>query len=124
MSTLTLRGMVSYKTNRELKNPDILYSKVDSRILHKNKVFTKRNDDGTIFLYHMYDSDIVDYTGRWYGTHINNLDVDHNNRTIKQVIQDYDIDLNEPSSSVKNNVEACIWFTENGWKKLTDKLGI
>ena len=108
-------GVKKYK---EMKNPDILYSKIDKgKICKQNKITISKKGENHFYVYHMYDSIDSNYSGRWYNTQLtkDKLKFNDTKLMVTYIIPEYD---------TKKNVEVEIYFTPKGYKKLLKTLGI
>jgi|SaaInlStandDraft_4_1057021.scaffolds.fasta_scaffold196416_2 hypothetical protein len=118
MSVKLQGSYTGVKKYKEMKNPDILYSKIDKgEICKKNKITISKKGENRFYVYHMYDSIDSNYSGRWYDTQItkDKLKFNDTKLMVTYIIPEYDI---------KKNVEVEIYFTPKGYKKLLKTLGI
>ncbi len=109
------------KKFKQLKNPDILYSIIKlptPEKCEKNELTIDQKQNNEYFVYHMYDSIVNNYSGRWYKTNFikNDFKFNDNKMKVTYIIPEYEIEL--PTYHVINNVKVDIYFTPKGYKKL------
>ena len=123
MSTnLNLKGKVSTKTKKMLKNYDIIESTVGNNVYNSNKITIKKKDDG-YFIYHMYDqiksNDVKGYSGRWYNVNADILNLlDKQHLMLRYVIPEYDEHDSNGNLVITKNAQVKICFTSKGFNKL------
>ena len=120
---LELKGSYSgTRTFKKMKKFDIIKSIVNNNVCKRNKLsLSIRNDK--MYIYHMFDSITIDYSGRWY-----NVDLFNNLFKLdgkKYIFTYYPSEWEVPTKKgfkIKKNVKIQIYFTEKGWNKFIDYL--
>jgi hypothetical protein len=125
---IILKGsLYGSKKIKEYSNPDILYSKVDSKICRGNKLSIKYNKEKkNFYIYHSYD--IFDnnlskiHYGRWYDTNFNFdlklFDKKKNTLTIKLKKVEWE-NFDTGKSSIRD-VKIIIYLSNLGYNKLLE----
>lgn len=110
------------KKIKKYKEYDIDYSIVDNHNCKINKLYFTKNNDGTYYIYHMYDNfdnnNKIDFTGRWYNVKFNideNM-LDVNNKLLKVSFKN--VEWETENTYEKKNVRIQIQLTDDGIKKL------
>ncbi len=97
---------------KPMKNPDIIKSKILSKICEINNLTISTKPNNEYFIYHSYYTKDRKWGGRWYCTKFtkNNFKYNDNKMMVTYIIPEW--------NDTKKKVPIEIYFTEKGYKKL------
>lgn len=126
---LTINGLLhGTKIIKKYKNPDILYSKIDTYIYNKNHLTISYNDEKNIFcLYHffeLYNDNEKIYSGRWYNTNIcfDSKSIDKKKLTLTIDLKNIDWENFENGIITNRDVKITFFLTKIGLCKIKNML--